>query len=169
SGINYGENLGSNMTISGTVGAALEAATDGIPALAMSLQTDHGMHHAHGEVDWNAAMHFTSLFAKRMLKTPLPRDVDVLNVVLPDDATPSTPWRLTTQSRQGYFSTRFSAPHLDNTIGSAEFGVFVEEATLESDSDIRAVLIDRIVSVTPLSLNMTSRISFAPFEAALRA
>ena len=40
SGINYGENLGADLTISGTVGAAWEAASYGIPALAVSLQTD---------------------------------------------------------------------------------------------------------------------------------
>ena len=38
SGINYGENLGTGVTVSGTVGAALEAATMGIPAMAVSLQ-----------------------------------------------------------------------------------------------------------------------------------
>ncbi|SVC30255.1 uncharacterized protein METZ01_LOCUS283109, partial [marine metagenome] len=40
SGINYGENLGADLTISGTVGAAWEAASYGVPALAVSLQTD---------------------------------------------------------------------------------------------------------------------------------
>ena len=37
SGINYGENVASGVTISGTVGAALESASFGIPSLAMSL------------------------------------------------------------------------------------------------------------------------------------
>ncbi|NIQ74970.1 MAG: 5'/3'-nucleotidase SurE, partial [Phycisphaerae bacterium] len=32
SGANYGENLGTGITVSGTVGAALEAAANGIPA-----------------------------------------------------------------------------------------------------------------------------------------
>ena len=36
SGINYGENTGNGVTISGTVGAGLEAASLGIPALAVS-------------------------------------------------------------------------------------------------------------------------------------
>ena len=40
SGINYGENTGTGITVSGTVGAAMEAASMGIPALAMSLETD---------------------------------------------------------------------------------------------------------------------------------
>jgi len=35
SGINYGENLGSDVTISGTVGAALQGAVLGVPALAV--------------------------------------------------------------------------------------------------------------------------------------
>ena len=39
SGINYGENIGLGVTISGTVGAALEGAALGIPALAISLET----------------------------------------------------------------------------------------------------------------------------------
>ena len=39
SGINYGENTGNGVTISGTVGAALEAASLGIPAIAVSQQT----------------------------------------------------------------------------------------------------------------------------------
>ena len=39
SGINYGENVGLGITISGTVGAAMEAASMGILALAVSLQT----------------------------------------------------------------------------------------------------------------------------------
>jgi len=38
SGINYGENLASDLTSTGTFGAALEAASLGIPALATSLQ-----------------------------------------------------------------------------------------------------------------------------------
>src|SRR5512133_3679716 len=36
SGINYGENLGTNITISGTVGAALQGAAFGVPGIAMS-------------------------------------------------------------------------------------------------------------------------------------
>ena len=39
SGINYGANLGTGITISGTVGAAMEAAALGFRALAVSLET----------------------------------------------------------------------------------------------------------------------------------
>jgi 5'-nucleotidase len=45
SGMNYGENLGTNVTCSGTVGAALEASSFGIAAIAISKQTDIESHH----------------------------------------------------------------------------------------------------------------------------
>jgi broad specificity polyphosphatase/5'/3'-nucleotidase SurE len=51
SGINYGENTGNGVTISGTVGAALEAASLGIPALAVSQQTRIDLHLTYADVD----------------------------------------------------------------------------------------------------------------------
>jgi 5'-nucleotidase len=44
----------------------------------------------------------------------------------------------------------------------------IDYATLEADSDIRAVLVDRIVSVTPLSLDLTSRVAFDELDRLLR-
>ena len=70
SGINYGENAGSSVTASGTVGAALEAAGLGVPALAASRQTEIKHHLCYGRLDWGAARHFTRLFAKRLLGRP---------------------------------------------------------------------------------------------------
>jgi 5'-nucleotidase len=86
-GINYGENVGSGVTISGTVGAALEAASFGVPALAVSLEMDVHYHLSHSdEVDFTAAMHFTRFFAERLLTLSRPHDVDVLKVDVPENA-----------------------------------------------------------------------------------
>jgi 5'-nucleotidase len=64
SGINYGENVGSRITCSGTVGAAIEAACFGIPALAVSLETPPEYHLKHSdEIDFRVAAHFTHHFA----------------------------------------------------------------------------------------------------------
>ena len=72
SGINYGENLGTGVTISGTVGAALEAASLGIPALAASLQVPSGNYLSYSrEIDFSAAQYFVTLFARRMLESGL--------------------------------------------------------------------------------------------------
>ncbi len=153
SGINYGENLGSGLTISGTVGAALEAVSEGIPALAMSLETEKEYHATQSTaVDFEIAAHFTRLFAKRMLQTMLPPEARLLNVNVPSAATRKTPWHVTRASRQAYFQ---SVVNRGRFVG---YDVHVDLETLESDSDIRAVLVDHVVSATLLTDDLTARL-----------
>ena len=104
SGINYGENVGTGTTISGTIGAALEAASFDVPALAVSLAMDQQYHASYSdEIDFSVAGYFTRHFAERLLANKMPLDVDVLKVDIPWDATEQTAWRLTRQSRQRYY------------------------------------------------------------------
>jgi len=104
SGINSGANLGTEVTISGTVGAALEAAAFGIPALAVSLEMDPAYHLTRNAMaDYTAAGAFTHDFAQRLLASTLPDDVHALSINVPQDATPETPWRMTHLSRCRYF------------------------------------------------------------------
>ncbi|MCS6963625.1 5'/3'-nucleotidase SurE [Thermoflexus sp.] len=160
SGINYGENVGSGVTISGTVGAALEAASFGIPALAVSLQTPVEHHLGYSEeIDFRAAAHFTCLFAGAVLRQALPFDVDVLKIDVPATATPDTPWRWTRQSRQRYFVPVRPMRRRPTDPGPLGYRVEIDFEHLEPDSDIYALVVDQVVSVTPLSLDLTSRVS----------
>jgi len=190
SGINYGENLGIDVTASGTVGAALQGAAFGIPALAVSLQTPKETHNNPSDsVDFTAALHFTRLFARWMLQVELPFDVDVLKIDVPDDATPMTPWRLTRVSRRAYFvaapprqgtpwtpvATHADGPTLDRApqgidVGwkGLDYAPLLHPERDDSDSDIYALAVDRVISVAPLSLDLTSRIDQGEMEALLR-
>jgi 5'-nucleotidase len=173
SGINYGENLGTAVTASGTVGAALQAAELGIPALAVSLETDQAYHFHHGEdVTWDAAAYFTHYFATVMLHpsgAQLPADVDVMKLDVPADATPETPWRVTRQSRQAYYETRPPVPlPPPGKMVRLDYGVNINWETLEPGSDIWAFAHDRVVSITPLSHDLTSRIDLNELERQLR-
>lgn len=167
-GINYGENLGCNVTLSGTVGAALEAASADVPALAMSLQTAVDSHYRHGEEDWTGAKYFTRFFADRLLREKMPPDVDVLNVNVPRGATADTPSKLTRLSRRSYFSIRMEAPGPHSCINDAQVGVYLDHAVIEPGSDIHALSIAGLVSVTPLSLDLTSRVDLGELERSLR-
>jgi len=169
SGINYGENVGSGVTASGTVGACLEAADGGVPSLAVSLETDKEYHYSHSkEVDFRAAAYFMRLFAARMLAHPLPPDVDVLKVEVPSDATPNTPWRVTRLSRQRYFRALPSGRRHLSDKRRLGYEVAVDWAALEPDSDVHALRVERVVSVTPLSLDLTSRVAFEELNGLLR-
>lgn len=168
SGINYGENIGSGITISGTVGAAIEAATLGIPALAVSMQTKREHHFSLSqEVDFRAAGYFTHLIATKMLAHRLPFDVDVLKVDVPQEATSDTPWTLTRQSRQRYYMPRPAKRTNLSDRGPVGYEIVYHPEELEEGSDLYALLVEKKVSVTPISFDLTSRTDFNRLQSLL--
>ena len=74
SGINRGANVGINVLYSGTVSAATEAAIQGIPSMAVSLDT-------HKEADFSTAARFARRMAAFIIAPPLPQVA--LNVNVP--------------------------------------------------------------------------------------
>src|SRR5690606_31043819 len=76
SGINHGSNSSINVIYSGTMSAAVEAGTMGIPAIGFSL-LDFSL-----EADFNPAKKFVKRIAQQTLKNGLPKGV-VLNVNIP--------------------------------------------------------------------------------------
>lgn len=169
SGINYGENVGSGVTISGTVGAALEAAALGIPALAISLETELEHHLSYSEdVDFSTAAYFSAYFGRLLLDKQRPPDVHVLKVEVPSLATPATPWKMTRLSHKSYFEplkperTSWGSPA---TVGYKLAGDFTDN---QPDTDIYTLRVKQKVSVTPLSLDLTARVDLKSFEAELR-
>jgi 5'-nucleotidase len=175
SGINYGENVGTCVTVSGTLGAAFEAAERGIPALAVSLETGPMQYYEHDAgVDFGAAAHFTGLFARRMLDGlrdaqaggPLPADVDVLKVDVPSAATAATHWTITRQDRFSYY-TPLRPTRADPFAGPGPITMRVGKGRYGAEGTDAWALAQGIVSVTPLSLDLTSRVPFGALAAFL--
>lgn len=159
SGINYGDNTGNGVTISGTVGAALEGASLGIPSIAVSQQTPFDLHLTYSDdVDFSAAAHFTQEFGTYIIDhQAMPDDVDVLKIDVPWEATIQTEWRMTRVSRRRvYWPTRPERASL-NATGKLGYHYNTDPAKAEPDSDVYALLHDKVISVTPMSLDMTSR------------
>jgi 5'-nucleotidase len=162
SGINYGDNTGNGVTISGTVGAAIEAASLDIRAIAVSQQTPFDLHLSYSdEVDFSAAAHFTRHFGEWLIThQALPDDVDILKIDVPWQATYDTDWRITRVSRRRvYWPTRPERESLAAT-GKLGYRFHADPAKAEPDSDVYALMHDKVVSVTPMSLDMTSRTDF---------
>ncbi len=169
SGINYGENIGNSITSSGTVGAALEGAAFGIPALAVSLQIMNGNYLGYStEVPFAAAAHFTRLFASRVLREGLPADVHVLKIDVPLDATPFTPWQTVRQAMHPYYVPRIMRSGSLEGPGLIGYDIVYGPGITQPGTDAHALAVEHTVSVTPLSLDMTSRFPLEQLDALLR-
>jgi 5'-nucleotidase len=169
SGINYGENVGLGTTISGTVGAAMEAASLGIPALAVSLEAAKEYHLSYSrEIDFSTAAFFTAYFGRLLLAKKMPEDVHLLKVDVPSDATPETPWVVTRVARQGYYEPlppNRASWNVKGPLGYKEAAVLEGE---DEDSDVVVLRKRRMITVTPISLDMTSRVQLSDLDKRLR-
>jgi 5'-nucleotidase len=148
----------------------MEAAGMGIPALAVSLETDSKHYFSYStEVDFSAAAYFAAYFGRRLLEKRFPPDVDLLKVDVPSDATAETPWMVTRLSRQMYFVP--TKPVRESFDKPAKVG-FRLEPILDGepeDSDVYVLRGRKQVAVTPLSLDATSRVDFRTLDDLLRS
>lgn len=169
SGINYGENTGNGVTISGTVGAAIEASSLGIPAIAVSMQMPQEYHLTHdGDVDFSASAFFTRKFGDWFIHhNDITDDIDLLKLEIPWDATPETEWRVTRLSRQRVFAPTKPERTALEEVGKLGYRLNLDTSSAELDSDVYAIHVDGVVSLTPMSLDMSSRISRGDLEASL--
>ncbi|ADT83584.1 5'/3'-nucleotidase SurE [Thermococcus barophilus] len=158
SGINLGENMSTEITISGTASAAIEAATHGIPSIAISLEVNREKYKfgAGEEIDFTMAKLFLKKIAKAVLEKGLPKGVDMLNVNIPYDADESTPIEITRLARRMY------QPSVEERIdpkGTPYYwivGTQCPRDVLEPGTDMYAVKVERKVSVTPINIDMTA-------------
>lgn len=144
SGINRGGNLGENIFYSGTVGAAMEATINHVPAVAVSLA------HRGREFDFGPAAQFTRSLAPLIIKEGLPPGV-LLNVNIPLD------WSGEIQfTRQSSKITRNLLRPGEDPRGRRYFWLSEQELIkhIEPGTD-QAAIRDRAISITPLELDHT--------------
>ena len=142
-GINEGANLGNDVYISGTVGAAFQGWFYGLPAIALSVAALHDVH-------FDAAARLAPLLVELFAAEKLPRNL-LLNVTLPN---------LPRHQIQGIEVTRLARRRYADVVQEGWDGkrpyywIVRGEAEWQADpgTDVRAVRQGRI-SLTPLSSN----------------
>ena len=148
SGINNAANMGDDVIYSGTVAAAMEGRSLGLPAIAMSVASvDHSPNH------YESAAKAAVRLIEHLASDPLPTDT-ILNVNVPD-----IPW----DDISGFEVTRLgnrhqsesSVRHIDPR-GREWFwiGPAGQEQDAGIGTDFHAVRMDNI-SVTPLKVDLT--------------
>ncbi len=154
SGINYGENIGYDITMSGTIGAAIECAARGIPAFAVSLQTLIDYHLQYGVVDWRSAQYFLHMFFDRFKSKGGFPGFDICKLDIPEKASEQTEWAQTRLSKQSYFATTIAHPRDDSKL--SDVIIDREKGAYETGTDAYSLIYEQKVSVTPLSLDWTA-------------
>ena len=151
SGINPHANVGHDVTYSGTVMAAMEAVINGVPGVAISL--DSPVIPSSVEA-YHAAADVARRLAVMLQSHPLPAGV-LLNVNVPN--LPAEAQRGVSLTRQGLRLYRDALVRREDPRGRAYYWIGGEAPTgiLEQGTDLWA-LSEARVSITPLQLDLTS-------------
>jgi 5'-nucleotidase len=156
SGINAGGNLGDDVLYSGTVAAATEGRSLGLPAIAISLLGDNPRH-------YDTAARVAVAVVRLLGAHPLPADT-ILNVNVPDRAY---------DELEGFTATRLGNRHRAErlTVGTDPRGrsiYWIGRAGAEADAgpgtDFHAVASGR-VSITPIQIDLTRHVALDELDA----
>jgi len=156
SGINQGTNLGEDVLISGTVGAALAAYLRGFPAISISC-----IHDRWKTPYLDSVARFTALLADRVQKASLPA-VTLLNVNFPDiEISEIKGIKLTSLAHKSHVNSVEEGHD-----GKRAYYLLTREEIskdVNKKSDI-GVSLQGYISITPLSLFLNDRLPLSLLE-----
>jgi 5'-nucleotidase len=151
SGINPNANLGHDVTYSGTVTAAMEAAIWGLPGVAISLDYEE---YGQGSLDFGPAARIAHRVVSRVIAQGLPKDT-LLNVNVPD--LPEGQIKGIKITRQGLRVYRDLLVSREDPRGRPYYWIGGEAPTgVPEDGTDFGALAEGYVSVTPLHLDLTA-------------
>lgn len=163
-GINKGQNIcRGELTSSGTVSAALEAASHGVPAIAVSLSIDpssveyvNGKHILKEPLDFSFAGKILAKVSKKVLNKGLPEGVDLLNLNVPSN--PISDEIKVSKLAKKMFNT--SIIEKEDKFGE-KFYILAPELVHDFDkgTDGYCLRVERCSSLTPLKLDLTGNIA----------
>ncbi len=152
-GINYGVNLGDDVTYSGTVAAAFEGIVLGIPAIAVSQQSkEAGLHfRQQRDYDFSPAAGILPTLVRHVVERGLPPGT-ILNV-----NAPPPPVKGVEVARLGRRIYRDRLELESDEAGRRRYRIYGDDPSYhdEPDTDFRAIAEGKI-AVTPVHLDLTS-------------
>nr|WP_319396552.1 5'/3'-nucleotidase SurE [uncultured Desulfobacter sp.] len=146
SGINAGSNTGVNINYSGTVGAAREAAINGIPAIAVSIQYGDDM-------DFQGMAGYTASILEKAMALDLPPGI-FLNInapAIPFDRIAGT--KVTSQADNNLISM-FDRRRNPRDLTYYWYAGMKQTNASEGSDD--GALLENCISITPLQCDMTA-------------
>ncbi|MDY6893771.1 MAG: 5'/3'-nucleotidase SurE [Chloroflexota bacterium] len=159
SGINEGSNLGNDVLISGTVGAAWQAHFYGLPAIAISVASFTDLH-------FDVASKISAIMAQQFEGSTLPRR-SLLNINVPNlPADQITGIEITRLGERSYTDAVKRGGVKAGHDGKRDYYWIVHDEPRwkeEQGTDIWALMQNKI-SITPLHNDLTNREQFTPLK-----
>lgn len=152
SGVNRGFNLAQDITLSGTVAAALQGMSLGVPSIALSQCLDFEFDL---ETQWLGARQFGPGVVRDLIDKGWPAGQVVMNVNFPD--CPPEAVKGVIATRQGFRDLHeMHAVKRTDPRGRAYYWIDFHDLdqTLVAGTDLKAVA-DHYISVTPIQLDLT--------------
>ncbi|HCO99926.1 MAG: 5'/3'-nucleotidase SurE [Alphaproteobacteria bacterium] len=162
SGVNRGSNVAEFITYSGTCAVAMEATILGVPAIALSQQTDFDRNYTH----WSTAEHHAPGIIRKLMRAGWP-DRNFININFPDC--------LPNEVASIEVTEQGSRPMGDSLVESRHprggryywVGSLPTQVKGKKGTDL-AALEEKRISVTPVDLNFTNKRAMKPLAAALK-
>ena len=151
SGINEGPNLGRDVLVSGTVGAALQAHNCGLPALAFSIAAIEDM-------NFTVAARLSSLLARQIADNKLPQRT-LLNINVPNVPLAHIEGIDITRLGDSGYTQGFTMKKIDHSYDTRRLYCWIVPSAIElkeeEGTDIWSIRRNRI-SITPIHNRLTS-------------
>lgn len=163
SGINHGENLGDDITYSGTVAAAFEGIVIGVPGIAVSLRVERPWHQSEtDEFHFDPVARFVARLANKIIEEGLPegRILTVNAPNLPEAELKGA--RVTRLGRRLYLDKLIK---VEDSTGRVGYDIYNNPPGRheEEGTDFAAVEAGEI-SVTPVHLKLTDHTGLKELE-----
>ena len=148
SGVNAGSNMAEDINYSGTVAAAMEGISFGIPSIAMSQGVEHG-----SPIKWQTAIDHAPDMIHKLLDTGWPKDI-LLNINFPNVVSKSV--KGIEVVRQGARPPYKSVSRHVDPRGKEYFwiGSVSDDVGLTEGTDL-ATVHNKKISITPIHLDWT--------------
>jgi len=154
SGVNRGQNIAEDVTMSGTVAGAIEGMALGVPSIALSQALTR--FHDEVVVHWETAEAFGAGVIQRLLEIGWPKNV-IMNVNFP--AVPPEKVQEIEVTRQGFRDQHIRHAEKRTDLRGRDYywmGFNLAPSTPEDGTDVKAMYEGRL-SVTPLHIDLTHR------------
>ena len=135
--------------------AALKASLMGVPAIAFSMEVREDLVFGIGDEqpDFRKAAMVAGELVREVLKTGMPRGINILNVNFPGDLTAGTGIELTRVAPRKYVERVLTRK---DPRGKSYYWIFSKRLSkFPEGSDTKTVVVDRKISISPITLRMT--------------